>query len=277
MQKTCGNDIDFILVFGSVSRGEFIAGISDIDMIIQTKTKAAKGQVSKIAEKIFWETNSACQTRFDEVCSISKTRRDLEDLEKAVKLYKPFEVIGPNDVDWKNGAIISKELALWSWLVPKQLFAKKIKIEGRVLFGRNVLDEISPRDFISDKIKALFLPQALSFGAMLISPFLPDRALRYATKAIFYTLENELYLIGLPLGRGAKYNISNLRSMLGDFYASRLVDEARLVKGSFERVSKKWTRLDKVGYGVSAFFFVMYLNWAVFLRRFIFGPQNIVR
>ncbi|HID73114.1 TPA: nucleotidyltransferase domain-containing protein [Candidatus Micrarchaeota archaeon] len=48
-------DIDFILLFGSAARGEFRAGVSDVDMIIQVKKASTVPKLEGYAERLFWE------------------------------------------------------------------------------------------------------------------------------------------------------------------------------------------------------------------------------
>ena len=47
------DDIDFILLFGSAARGEFILGKSDVDLIIQTKSDAAVRRIKKFTKSLF--------------------------------------------------------------------------------------------------------------------------------------------------------------------------------------------------------------------------------
>ena len=53
LTKEFPQEIDFILLFGSAARGEFKAGISDVDLIIQLKKKQLVSKVEKSAERIF--------------------------------------------------------------------------------------------------------------------------------------------------------------------------------------------------------------------------------
>jgi len=64
-----GDDIDFILLFGSVARGEFILGKSDVDLIIQTKNDAAVRRVERFAESLFWRLDEKHGMQFEKVLS----------------------------------------------------------------------------------------------------------------------------------------------------------------------------------------------------------------
>jgi|GEM_PF-2598586 len=265
--KTCPRKIDFILVFGSVARGEFKAGVSDIDMIIQCKREEFVDVVERNATEIFWEADKKFGTRFSEVCSTAKARREREirSVEKELKLYKPFEVVGPNDIDWRRGSINHPGLAWWSFFIPKYLMARKIKYEGRVVYGRDVRKEIEVRDDFFDKFKGLFIPQILSLLSIPLLLISFDKAIKYSTKAAFYSVENQLYFLDVGL-EDTNTNIRKLRKKLGDVFSMRFMEEARMVKYNFEEVRKSWTRLDKVLYCIDAVLFVFYLNWVVFIK-----------
>lgn len=69
LAKKYGNQIEFVLLFGSAARGEFKAGASDVDMIIQVADDRYKQRIEKYAEAIFWVLDKKHGTRLHEVCS----------------------------------------------------------------------------------------------------------------------------------------------------------------------------------------------------------------
>jgi len=268
--KACPQKIDFILVFGSVARGEFRIGVSDIDMIIQCKRQEFVENVERSATSIFWKADKRFGTRFYEVCSIVRNRKgqEIKNVEKELRLYKPFEVVGPNDIDWKKGQINHPGLTWWSFFIPKYMLARKIKYEGKIVYGRDVRGEIEVRNVFLDRVKALFIPQVLSLVSLPLLLISFDKAMKYSTKAVFYSVENQLYFLDLKFG-STDSNIRKLRKKLGDVLSIRFLEEARQVRYNFEAVSKNWTRLDKILYCMDAVVFVYYLNWAVFIRYII--------
>ncbi|MEM3556207.1 MAG: nucleotidyltransferase domain-containing protein [Candidatus Micrarchaeia archaeon] len=268
--KACPRKIDFILVFGSVARGEFKAGVSDIDMIIQCKREEFVELVERNATRIFWEADKKFETKFCEVCSTARGRRESEikGIEKELRLYKPFEVVGPNDIDWRKGSINHPGLAWWSFFIPKYLMARKIKYEGKVIYGRDIRKEIEVRNDFLDRVKGLFIPQILSLLSLPLLLISFDKAIKYSTKAAFYSVENQLYFLEAEFG-STDANVKKLRKKLGDVFSVRFMDEARRVKYDFEDVRRDWTKLDKVLYCIDAIIFVFYLNWAVFIKYII--------
>lgn len=116
------HDIDFILLFGSAARGEWRRGVSDVDLIIQVRRQEDKERVRKHAEKLFWSLDEKYGTRFKEVCSASDEAHGLvEELlkkgQRRVRLYAPFEVFAPEDVDWSRGEFSSPffKIGLTCW------------------------------------------------------------------------------------------------------------------------------------------------------------------
>lgn len=195
--EKCGGQIDFILLFGSAVRGEFIRGHSDVDLIIQTNQGADVAPVTEIALAEFWRLDEKWGMRFREVCSIGTGENQLDSLlkllESNARLYKPFEVFGPDDIDWKKGHILRKDLHWGAFWVASQLsLFYKMKTEGRILFGRNILQEIKPTRSVWEKFKALIIPQHLAFAGVLLSLVLPKRAIGYATKSVLWELESAL-------------------------------------------------------------------------------------
>lgn len=192
-----GDRIEFILLFGSAARNEFVIGQSDVDLIIQTKTDSDVKPVNDFALKEFWRLDEKHQTGFRKVCSIGTGENELDSLIKKAeaqsRLYKPFEVFGPLDMDWKNGRIARPDLHFGAvWVASQLTLFYKLKTEGRVLFGKNILKEIKPLRTPWEKFKALIIPQHLAFGGVLLAFFLPKRAVKYATKSVLWELEGAL-------------------------------------------------------------------------------------
>jgi predicted nucleotidyltransferase len=80
LSATC--EIEFILPFGSATRGGWRRGVSDGDLVIQTLRQGGERGGPRIAEVLFWELDDRCGTGFKEVCSIGGEGTVLE---KAIK------------------------------------------------------------------------------------------------------------------------------------------------------------------------------------------------
>ena len=193
--NSIGEDIDFILLFGSAARGEFILGKSDVDLIIQTKSDEAIRRVERFAESLFWRLDEKHGMQFKKVLSTGASEGILEEsikfLEKQARLYKPFEVFGPNDIDWSRGEIKRLDLVPGAVLVASQLtLLYKMKHEGKILFGRDIRPEINPRFSWWEKLKAILVPQSIAFSSLILALILPQKATGLAVKALFYEVES---------------------------------------------------------------------------------------
>jgi predicted nucleotidyltransferase len=187
-------EIDFVLLFGSAARGQFVLGKSDVDLIIQLKRRELVKEVELFAEKLFWELDKKHGMMQKKVCSTGHSKSLLENalkaVEKQARLYKPFEVFGPGDIDWQRGIIKRLDLVPGAILVASQLtLLYKMKHEGRILFGRDIRKEIRPRFSLWERLKAIWVPQSIGFTAVAFSVLLPKKAVSYATKALFYEVE----------------------------------------------------------------------------------------
>ncbi len=231
LTKAYGSETDFILLFGSAARGEFILGKSDVDLIIQVKSDRAVKDVEEFAEQLFWQLDGKHGMQFKEVASTGAGKSILEDavkfMEKQARLYKPFEVFGPDDIDWSSGKIKRLDLLPGAVLVASQLtLFYKMKHEGMMLYGRDIRPEINPRFTAWEKLKAIWTPQALAFAAVILSPLLPKKAVGYATKALFYEVEsiNIVLKDAIPPGQEKIEGFASA-TKLGD----RLLDNMRFL------------------------------------------------
>ena len=261
-------DVDFILVFGSAAKGEFKAGISDVDIIIQLKREKNRRVFEKYAEGLFWKLDEKHHTKLKQVCSTG--RADVFGLfEKELKLYKPFEVLGPKDIDWKAGKIVSGKLATFATVAPLTRFAKRVKREGKILYGRNILEEINPPSSLVDDVKSIFIPYALSIFAVPLSLIMPNKALGYSLKAVLYAVSEQVELVDDEPGKYIYLKMRILRSALGNFYSVRLTKEAIHAKKNFAKIKKEWSYVDKVAFCLQAPIYISYNMLMAIIGKFV--------
>lgn len=267
------HDIDFILLFGSAARGEWKRGISDVDMIIQVRNQWEKEEIKKRAEELFWILDEKHGTRFREVCSTSEEAGDrieglLKKGQRKVRLYAPFEVLGPEDVDWERGEFRDTFLKLGLDLAaPKYLLFTKMKTEGKVIYGRDVTRTIRLKISWYERVKAILVPHHLSFLSVLISPLAPRMAAKMAIKAAIYSVESSLYYLKKPIGRGIKAALAELELEIGrSRYASadhfRRAYELKYLIGELEI-----SRWNSFWFCLRTFYEVVKLNWWAVLHR----------
>ncbi|MCK5333902.1 MAG: nucleotidyltransferase domain-containing protein [Candidatus Aenigmarchaeota archaeon] len=294
LAKEFGDDIDFILLFGSAARGEWKRGISDVDLVIQLKTKGRANEVSERAGKLFWALDKKHKTLLSKVCSIGADAKkdNVKKVLKKTRLYVPFEVFESGDLDWKNGKIKKKELILGANLVASQaMLFTKMKDEGKILYGRDIRKEICVKPSMWEKLKALLIPFYISSISVFAAPITPKNALKMANKAVMYSIEASLFFLEKPIGHGVRKAADELENELmrtirkkyGVFGALELdialnldyrkfvhfdfVKEALRLKYNWNQESKKYTRTDTIKFCFRALFFVNSINWYVVLRK----------
>lgn len=261
--------IDFVLLFGSAARGEWKRGASDVDLVIQLKA-ARKEDVQEFAEKLFWELDERHDTQFSKVCSTAKDDL-LSALERRTRLYCPFEVLNPGEISWSAGEMhnVFFKLATETF-APKSMLLLKIKKEGKVLWGRNVVEEISPRVTLADRLRAILVPHHLSFYASLLSFFLPEKAVRLATKALLYESEAALFYLELPIGSGVRKAIEELEKIVRE---NPLVDYSMLRKAlEYKALVSQGIRIRRtqaIKFAWKTFFFVVATNWTVIIKNLL--------
>jgi len=285
-----GKDLDFVLLFGSAARGEFVLGKSDVDLIIQVREKGKVKEVEAFATRLFWGLDKKHGTKLGEVCSTGRGKGFLEGflkgVEKQARLYKPFEVFGPGDIDWRHGMVKRPDLLPGAILVASQLtLLYKLKHEGKILFGRDVRKEIRPRFTLWEKLKSLWVPQSISFAAVLLSLLLPKKAVGYAVKAVFYELESASIAL--------KNRVPERKRLSGEFagatgFNDRVLEYLRLgIEARFGLLGKEKRafvekavlvkkqgfgggRADALGFCTRAFWIIYSSNTAIILKA-VFG------
>ncbi|HNX40136.1 MAG TPA: nucleotidyltransferase domain-containing protein [Methanothrix sp.] len=208
ISRAYGDEIDFILLFGSAARGEFVLGKSDVDLVIQVKSQHSLADVERFASQLFWRMDEKHGTQFKRVVSTGFCSGFLEGflkrLEKQARLYKPFEVFGPGDIIWQEGKIRRPDLLPGAALVASQLaLFYKMKHEGKILLGRDIRPEIQPCFSRWESLKAIWVPQSIAAASIILAPLHPQKAAAYAVKALFYEVESvNLFLTGsIPQGQ----------------------------------------------------------------------------
>ncbi|MCD6177918.1 nucleotidyltransferase domain-containing protein [bacterium] len=282
-------DLDFVLLFGSAARGEWKRGISDIDLIIQSKSQQKVEEISKEAEKIFWELDKKYDTRFREACSIGDTKDPLKKILRKTRLYVPFEVFGPEDIDWICGKIKKKEILLGAELIaPQSMLFLKMKYEGKVLYGRDIRKIIQVKKTWWEKIKSLLVPFWIALFSTTIALFFPKRALKMADKSVLYSIESFLYFLDKPIGKGVSLTFDEFRKeikkiaktksrIMGavevDFLLSfdyrkntEFVKRAIQIKYNWPREYEKFSRPEILKFCWQSVFFTNTMNWHAILR-----------
>lgn len=190
------DDLDLIILYGSAARGEFVKGASDIDLLIQVNSDDKIEEVKNYANKVFWELDEKYKTGFLSVCSKdpqNKIEKIFKKIESKTPLFAPVFVYGPDDLDWTNGKVLKKDIALGANLVASQYSVfLNFKRDGKIYWGRDITKEINVQGTKWEKLKGILIPQYFSVVSlvMCLMPVLWKRGVKYATKAVLYDVDS---------------------------------------------------------------------------------------
>lgn len=142
--------------------------------------------VERYTNKLFWELNDKYQLGFDKALAIKKSQAGPEKifstLETSANLYTPLFIFGPNDLDWEHGRVRKSSLLLGANLIASQAsIFYKFKSEGKIYYGRDIRPHINSGFTWWERLKGILIPQHLAVFALLISPFFPNRSVKYNT------------------------------------------------------------------------------------------------
>ena len=221
---------------------------------------------------------------FHKVCSTAGRGKLDKALQKA-KLYVPFEVFSPEDIDWKNGEIKRPDLKLGAKLVASQsMLFLKMKREGKVLYGRDIRKVIGVKPTLWEKFKAIMVPFYMTLLSSMGALFFPKLCLKLSSKAVLYSIESALLFMDKPVKVGVEKNRKALEKLMerkvklkARFLNSmeldmafrfsyeklinlEFVDEAIHVKYNFEEAFKRMDRKDVLAFCLNALKFVIFLN-----------------
>ncbi|MFH1181885.1 MAG: nucleotidyltransferase domain-containing protein [Candidatus Woesearchaeota archaeon] len=189
--------IDFAILYGSAARGEFVRGVSDIDLIFQAKDGKDVAAIKQYAAKVFWQLNRKLKTGFEKSCAIRKPKTlagsIFNKLESQASLYTPLFVFGPGDLDWENGKVTNAALSIGANVIASQAsIFHKFKTEGKIYYGRDIRKAIKPHFTLWEKLKGILIPQYLTAFSALIVWLFPKRAVKYCNKAILYAIDSAI-------------------------------------------------------------------------------------
>ncbi len=278
------SEIDFIILFGSAARGDFKKGISDIDLVIQLKYPQKREEILDYSTKIFWELNNKYNTEFEKVISTSdsniKIEALLKNIEKKTHLYVPIFVFSPGWIDWAKGKI---NRPVWKipaiFFISQSMIFYKFKKEGKVLFGKNIKNEMQFQISFWERFKSIQIPFWISNFAILILPLSPKSSLKYANKAILYELDSALFFLKLSANsKDEKINKLkqkteyNFKFDIFNFHFSRILNSLKDKDFSlFQKAieikyeNRKLNLIENIIFVFRVYWFILRNNWRIFL------------
>jgi predicted nucleotidyltransferase len=190
-------DINFIILFGSAAKGQFVKGASDIDLVIQLKKQNKVEEVKEYSTDLFWKLDKKHKLGFESYLANAKAKTFAESffrqIENNLNLYTPLFVYGPKDLNWEEGKVVRPE-----WILPANLIVSigtaflKFKKEGKVLWGRNIKPEIKVDLSWWERWKGICIPVYLSTASLFILFVFPKQAVKYSIKSVLWGIESAL-------------------------------------------------------------------------------------
>ena len=282
--KELKEKIDFIIIYGSAVRGEFVPGKSDVDIVIQILNKSHKQAFEKRATELFWRSaDKYPELKFEKSLSVShqkkrnKVTEILEKLEQSSFLYVPVFIFVKGEINWKKGELVSDNPLIklgQNLLIPQHSVFLRFKQEGEVLFGRNIKKEIKAKLTTMDRLRIGLAPQLLSLIAFLISWIAPKKARGYAVKALLYQVDSLLTAISDYEKMERRKKIKKNQKILLEEFTERLEKLVRLPldhrKGSLRSSDfKLFTEAIKIKWGEKkltlsqTIWFCLKANWFI--------------
>ncbi len=236
--KEVGDQLDFVIIYGSAVRKEFVPGKSDVDIVLQIFKEEDRKSIEKKATEIFWKISKRYPLlEFEKSLSVSKTKKRnaitnvLEKLEQSSFLYVPVFVFVKGEIDWKNGELHSDNPLIkigQSLLIPQRSVFLRFKEEGVVLYGRDVRKEIEIKLTVIDRLRLGTAPQFLSLIGFVISSVAPKKGIGYAVKALLYQVDALLTAVASYQKMERSEKIERNQKVLLEEFTHRLSQLIRL-------------------------------------------------
>lgn len=282
--KELKNKIDFIIIYGSSVRCEFVPSKSDVDIVFQIFKKSDRDVVEKKATELFWRiAKKYPELGFEKSLSVSKKKKRnalteiLEKIEQSSFLYVPVFVFVKGEINWKSGELKSDNPLIklgQNLLIPQRSVFLRFKQEGRILYGRDIRKEIKVKLTLFDRLRLGTAPQLLSFIGLLISPIIYKKACGYGIKALLYQIDSLLTAISTYEKMERDRKIERNQKVLMEEFTARLEKLIRLKldhnKGTLRHsdfklftlaIQLKWGE-KKLGY-FQTMLFCLKANWFI--------------
>lgn len=182
-----------MIVFGSCARGDNNSK-SDVDLIIvvKNKTKNVINEINALEERLAINAKNWIDFKTSKFLNLIGFKKNLFLFSEKEFANKSF--------NFCDSKLLSK------LLIPKGVIWSNIKREGKVIYGKDLLD-FKPSITLWDKIKAPLPGIGACFFASLIFPFARDKAVLLAQTGLRWTYMNVMGLI----------KRSNITSVFGNF------------------------------------------------------------
>ncbi|MBU0527362.1 hypothetical protein KKE92_02690 [Candidatus Micrarchaeota archaeon] len=231
-------EIEFIILTGSISRGDFVLGEGDFDLSIIMKKDEDVAKIKENAQRIFLKLDKRYKTRFVEADEKAKKHRLFSIFHKNQK-NEYIAIRGPTKL--KPTSIFQRIFSFLDHLVGYEISRiRHASISGKIVYGRYIIPDLIRYRSKLHPFRKLF---TYDFFISIITSFLvfvsPDRALKRAFRCIIMAFEdviiaNEYHPVAMKT--------FNLRM-------------------KFDKVKKEWPYLDKIVFCIMAPYHIFFHNY----------------
>lgn len=178
IKEVLGENLISMIVFGSVSRGDYCKK-SDVDLIVVVKEKDEKTieEINKIEDSIS-----------------SLSRNFIDNFLRSIGVKKNIFLFSEEEFNRKCFYPFCNNRLLSKLLIPKGSIWKRIKNQGKVLIGKNLL-EFDAKIGFWDKVKAPFPSIAACLLAFFVFFISRERAIELAQEGVKWAYLNMLEVL----------------------------------------------------------------------------------
>jgi predicted nucleotidyltransferase len=219
-------EIDYIVLYGSVPRGDFRMGESDIDLMVGVKNQNDREDVERACAKLFWELDEKYRLGMQNL-AVKKNSERINDLGSSGYKDKPVLVL-------HQSVLINSERSLFSAFEFfhgfRNSLARHIQIYGRVLYGRDELKKLEAELASESPLRTLFTYHFfVSLAVWPFFPFAPDKMLKRSIRTILTSFEHKL-------------------NSKEDAWFTHLAKDSLEAKVHFEKVRNEWPLAKKAAF-----------------------------
>lgn len=227
-------EIECILLAGSVPRGDFRIGQSDIDLTIKVRCDGSIDRIRARSNEIFWSLDSIHGLGLRELHEKKKGKGQKNKLAGALRIRGP-----------KKHPKTFMSFLLNDALSFDKALMRHARVSGKVLYGNDFIKEMPKEE---NSVLGTFMVYHLFLSSISIAmfPLFPDDSLRRSMRARIFGFEDEFY------SPGSRNHL--------------LVKEAISMKVAFDDIRKEWGLLEKASYCISTFCLICLKNMGIIWR-----------
>lgn len=231
-------EIEFIIITGSISRGDFVLGEGDLDLSIKMKKDEDVAKIKEDAQRIFLKLDKKHKTRFVEATEKAKKHR-LSSIFHQNQKNEYIIIKGPRKI--KTISIFQRVFTFLNPVIGYEVSRMRhAGISGKIVYGKYIIPDLIKSISELHPFQKLF---TYDFFISIITSFLvfvfPNNALERAFRCIIMAFEdvivaNEYHPVAMKT--------FNLRRKL-------------------DKVKKEWSYLDKIVFCILAPYHIFFHNY----------------